>query len=314
MNKKLSNIFWGILLITGGVYAFARTMGVEVPQDPTVWTFIFGGVGVVSLILYFAGGVKNWEVLFPAGIFGGLACITALVASGADNPAMAAPLFIGIGLPFIVAFIIDRRRNWWALIPAGVMAFLILVLFTVDQVAGEWIGAGFLFILAVIFFLVYWSRRGRWPAIVAYVLGILGFMPLMAMTSRPELSGAIMLFGIGLPFLYMYYKSPARWWAIVPAGILLTLGIVTAVVLLPGNYNEAYDNRIANAMAYTGIAATFAVVWLRHHKRWAMVLAALAVILAVASAFFGNLQQSWPVILILAGIVLIFSATRARKS
>ena len=234
MDKKRAGIFWGILLIAGGAYTLARTAGYEITQDPTVWAFIFGGISVFSLIFYFADGVKNWGWLFPAGIFGGLAITLGLGARGVDDPAMAAPLFIGIGLPFIVAFFQDRAHNWWALIPAGAMAFLTLVLFVADRVAGEWIGSGMFFILAATFFVIYLSKRTLWAAIVAYVMFIVGFMPLMAMTPRPELSGIIPFFAIGLPFLYVYLKTPERWWALFPAGILLTLGVVTAVVLIPG--------------------------------------------------------------------------------
>jgi hypothetical protein len=314
MNKKRASIFWGTLLIAGGAYALASTVGYEVTQDPTVWAFIFGGISVVSLIFYFADGVKNWGWLFPVGIFGALSITSALVAREVNDPAMAAPLFIGIGLPFVVAFIIDRTRHWWALIPAGAMAFLTLVLFAVDRVAGEWIGSGFLFILAATFFLVYLSKRAGWAAIVAYVMFVVGFTPLMAMTSRPELSGVIMLFAIGLPFLYVYRKSPERWWAIIPAGILLTLGVVTAIVLIPGIPSEKYDNRIGNSLFYAGAAATFAVAWLRHHKRWAMVVTILAVIMAVITALFGEIQQSWPVVIILVGAYLLYTALRKRAA
>jgi hypothetical protein len=311
MDKKRAGIFWGILLIAGGAYTLARTAGFEITQDPTVWAFIFGGISVFSLIFYFADGVKNWGWLFPVGIFGGLAITSGLVARGVDDPAMAAPLFIGIGLPFIVAFFQDRAHNWWALIPAGAMAFLTLVLFVADRVAGEWIGSGMFFILAATFFLVYLSRHALWAAIVAYVLFIFGFMPLMAMTPRPELAGVITFFAIGLPFLFVYLKTPERWWALFPAGILLTLGVVTAVVLIPGVPTEE-PNRIGNALFFAGGAATFAVAWLRHHKRWAMVVTILAAILAVITALFGEFQQSWPIILILAGAFMLYTAIRKK--
>jgi hypothetical protein len=314
MNKKLTNLFWGLLLIAGGAYALVKTMGFEVTQDPTVWAFIFGGISLISFIFYFAAGVQNWDLLFPAGIFGGLAITLAFVAGGADDPAMAAPLFIGIGLPFIVAFIINRASNWWALIPAGVMAFLTLVLLVVDRVAGEWIGSGFLLIIAATFFFIYLSKRAFWAAIVAYVMFIVGLMPLIAMTSRPELSGVILFFAIGLPFLYLYLKSPDRWWALFPAGILLTLGVVTAVVLIPGDSADEYKSRIGNVLFYAGGAITFAVAWLRHHKRWAMVITALAAILAVVTALFGEIQQSWPVVLILAGAYLLYTALRSKTA
>jgi len=181
-------------------------------------------------------------------------------------------------------------------------------------VAGERISSGFLFILAATFFLVYWTRRVLWAAIVAYVLFIISFMPLMAMTSRPELSGIVVFFAIGLPFLYVYLKSPERWWAIFPAGILLTLGVVTGVVLLPGVPTAEYSDRITNALFYAGVAATFAVVWLRHHKRWAMVITVLAASMAVITALFGEIRQSWPVLIILAGAYLLYTALRLKAA
>jgi len=314
MNKRLGSIFWGIILIAGGALALVQSMGYEFTQNPTVWAFIFGGISVIALIFYFVDGLKNWGWLFPVGIFAALALMMGFVAAGNDNPAMAAPLFVGIGLPFVVAFFLDRAKNWWALIPAGVMAFLTLVVLAVDNVPGEWIGAGFLFILALAFFLVYVSRRALWAAIVAYVLFVLSFMPVMALTSLPELSGVIMLFAIGLPFLFVYFRSPERWWAIIPAGILLTMGIVTAVVLLPGIPAEDFSNRIANPIIFAGAAATFAVVWLRHQKRWGMILTVLMALLAITSLFLNKMQFAWPALIILLGGYMLYAALRPKKA
>src|SRR5512135_3420221 len=98
MNQKLASLFWGIVLILAGIIALAQTLGYLAPQDPTTWAYIFAGISVVSLIFYIAGGWRNWGALFPVTIFGALALILVMVARGVDNPAMAAPLFIGIGL------------------------------------------------------------------------------------------------------------------------------------------------------------------------------------------------------------------------
>ncbi len=314
MNKRLSSIFWGIILIAGGAYALAQTMGYEFAQNPVIWAIIFGVVSIVSLVFYFIDGLKQWGWLFPAGIFGALAIMMVLVEAGYENPAMAAPLFVGIGLPFVVAFILDRAKNWWALIPAGVMAFLTLVVLAVENVPGEWIGAGFLFILAFAFFLVYLSRRMTWAAIVAYVMFVLSFMPLMSLTPQPELAGTITLVAISLPFLFVYFRSPERWWAIIPGGILLTLGVLTAFVLLPGLPSIEDNNQLGNAILFAGGAVTFAVVWLRHQKRWAMIVAGAAAVLAITSAFVNNMQYVWPVIIMLLGGYLLYNALRPKTA
>jgi hypothetical protein len=144
---------------------------------------------------------------------------------------------------------------------------------------------------------------------------VLGFMPLMAMSSRPELSGIVMMFAIALPFFIAYFRSPAeKYWAIIPAGILATVGLLAAFVLLPGIPNAGYDNRVPNALMYAGIAVTFAVVGLRHHKRWGILFALLAAVASVANLFIGNLEKSWPLMVVLAGVYLFFSALRPKAA
>ncbi len=316
MNQKLANIFWGILLIAAGGLTLAQTQGYLTDEvNPAIWIAIFAVISFVSLVFYLISGVQNWAMLFPAGIFGALALLVTMAVNKVDNPAMVAPLFVGIGLPFIVAYFLDRAKNWWALIPAGVMAFLTFVLLVVENLGGEMIGSALFFILAAAFGLVYYTRRFLWAAIVAYVMFVLGFMPLMASGSRPELAGIVMLFAIALPFFVIYFRAPTeRFWAIIPAGILATAGLLAAFVLLPGIPNADYDNRIPNALMYAGIAVTFAVVGLRHHKRWGILFALLAAVASVANLFIGNLEKSWPLMVILAGAYLLFSALRSKAA
>jgi hypothetical protein len=259
-------------------------------------------------------GVKSWGWLFPVGIFAALSFLMAMVANGVDNPAMTAPLFIGIGLPFVVAYFLDREKNWWALIPAGVMSFLTLVMLAVDNVSGEWIGSGFLFILALTFFLVYLNRRALWAAITAYVLFVLGFMPLLSITAYVEFSGVVVFLAIGLPFLFVYLRSPERWWAIIPAGILLTMGLVTAIILLSGIPGPEYDNRVANAIIFTGLAITFAIVWLRHQKRWSMFAAIISAVIAFTGFFIRNIDSYLPVLMMAIGIYVLYNALRPKSA
>ena len=313
MKKRTANIFWGLMLVAAGIYALAQSLGYEVPQDPVLWTYVFAGISLISFILYFVEGWRNWGALFPGCIFAALALLLGMAARGVESPAMAAPLFIGIAIPFILGYVLDRKQNWWALIPAGVMAFLTLVLFAVDNVPGEWIGSGLFFILAVIFFLVYLGRHATWSIIVAYVMFVLGFMPLLGMTTRPELGGVIFLLAIGLPFLYVYLRYPERWWAIIPAGILLTLVIITAFVLLPGVPDSDSFNRIGNSLFFLGTAATFAIVWLRHHKQWGLWLMILFVILAILNYFFPIAEGYWPVFVIAGGFYLLYRAWKPKE-
>ena len=291
MKKNLGSIVGGILLIAAGVVALLQTQGYLTDVAPTIWMVVFAGISVLFLVLYFISGVAQWGLLFPTGIFAALAFLIWMAENGHDTPAMAAPLFAGIGLPFVVAYLLDRKKNWWALIPAGVMVFLIFVLLAAENVAGEVIGAALFFILALTFGLVYAARRSSWAAIVAYVMFILGFTPLIAIGKRPELAGSLVMFAIALPFFFIYLRSPEkRWWALIPAGITATIGLIVTFVLLTGGDNPTRMERIANVILYLGIALTFAAIGLRHQKRWALWVAALAVLLATISAIIGDME------------------------
>ena len=314
MSKKLIGIFWGLVLIAGGLLALAQTMGYQTPQDPTLWAFIFAGISLASLVFYLLEGLKHWGWLFPTGVFGALAVTLGLVARGVDGAFLGAPIFIGLAIPFIAAYITDRSTNWWSLIPAGIMAFFSLVVLVVDRVKGEYIGAALFFTLAAVFFLVYLGKRAIWSAITGYVFLALGFMPLIATFKHPEFAGIILFLAIGLPFLFVYLRSPEHWWAVIPAGILLTMGLVTAIILLPGMPSSGFDPRFANSIIFAGMTATFAVVWLRHHKGWAMILSTACALIAVVALFLRDINNAWALFVVAAGVYILYNALRSKTA
>lgn len=315
MNKsRIANIFWGLALIAAGCLALAQSLGVIEDLAPTVWIVAFAGISLISFVTYFVSGVRNWGWLFPACIFAGLALTLYMATNGVDSAAVGSPLFVAIAVPFVVVYAQERGRNWWALIPTGVMAFLTFATLVVDSTRGELVGAGLFFILAAVFGLVWLSKRYLWAALVAYIMFVMGFMPLLAMGSRPELAGIIMLFGIGLPFLGVYLTAPEqRWWAVIPAGMLVTTGLLTAIILLPGLPGPDYDNRFANFFVLAGYSVTFAVVWLRHQRDWAKWVTLLGAAMAVMALIFHNYGMiTGPVALIAVGVYLLTRTRRPR--
>src|SRR5512141_2039306 len=132
MKNNRSGLFWGILLIGGGGLALAQQMGYLDQLPDSIWMWVFGFVSLVAFLSFALSGWKEWGWLFPAGIFGGLAVIVGLSTAGMNNSAVGSPLFLGLLLPFAAAYLLDRQRNWWALIPGGVMLFLALTLLLAD--------------------------------------------------------------------------------------------------------------------------------------------------------------------------------------
>ncbi|PWB74407.1 MAG: hypothetical protein C3F07_07720 [Anaerolineales bacterium] len=318
MNVNRSGLFWGILLIGFGALALAQQMGYMDQLPDSVWIWIFALISLVAFVAYATSGWKQWGWLFPAGIFGGLAVTAALALNNVGNAAVGSPLFFGLLLPFAAAYLTDRKNNWWALIPGGVMLFLAMVTLLVDNVGGEWVGSLFLFLIGLSFFVVYLNNRTRsWALLVAYILFVLSIAPAMASFGGdvPAYFGSIFLFAVALPFFYIYYRSSGdQWWAIIPAGVLTTLAVITTFAIA-GWITDANQGGFANAILMLGLAATFAAVWLRHAKPWAKIVTIVLAVLGVVSLFFASYTEIiWPLAIILVGAYLLYTALRPKMA
>ncbi len=124
MNLNRWSLFWGVLLIGGGALALLDQLGYIEDLSPTLWIFVFAAISLMGFVSYALSGWRQWGWLFPAGVFGGLALVITMAVNDVDSAAVASPLFFGLLIPFIAAYLTDRTRNWWALIPGGVMLFL----------------------------------------------------------------------------------------------------------------------------------------------------------------------------------------------
>jgi hypothetical protein len=322
MKINRSGLFWGLLLIGAGAVALAQQMGyIERFTDPQFWIWVFALVSLVAVIEYAMSGWKQWGWLFPAGVFGGLALVITLATNDADSAAVATPLFVGLLVPFAAAYLTDQKNNWWALIPGGFMLFLALVTLLVDTVGGEWIGAMFLLLIGLVFLAVYLNNRTRtWALLVAYIFGVISIAPMLASGGDDAAYfGSIFLLAIALPFFVVYLRSAENWWAIIPAGVMTTLSIIAGMAIA-GWINDGGSGGFVgpgwvNALLMGGLAATFAVVWLRHRKDWARIVTIILAVLGVASVFFFSYYEIfWPVAFILGGLYLFYTALRPRTA
>lgn len=314
MKENKHTLFWGLLLIGAGALALMQQMGTLDRYSPNLWMIVFAVVSLAGFISYALSGFRDWGWLFPAGIFGGLAMTIGMANTNIESAALGSPLFFGLLIPFAAAYLLDRRGNWWALIPGGVMLFLALTTLLVDSLGGEWIGALLLFMIAVSFLTVYLNDRTRtWALIVAYATGVLGIAPIMAVGGRDAgYFGPIFLFAAALAFYVVYFSSAERWWAMIPAGTLTVLSVIT--LLAVSNYIQSgKDGALTNALLMGGLAATFAVVWLRNGRDWARIVTIVLGALALGSVFFISYAQVfWPIAIIAAGGYLIYNAYRTR--
>src|SRR5215208_7120572 len=262
MDTNKSGLFWGALLIGAGALALAEQMGYVDAFTPQMWMIVFAAISLLGFVSYALSGWKQWGWLFPAGGFGGLAVTVALATNDVNTAAVSSSLFIGLLIPFAAAYLIDRSRNWWALLPGGVMLFLTVITLLVDYTSGdEWVGALFLFMIALSFLFVYLNNRTRtWALIVTYVMFVLGIAPLLSMGGRDaEYFGSVFMFAVALPFFFLYFRAAQNWWAIIPAGVMTVLGVIVTAAIA-GLINDNSGGAFVSAFLMAGFAATFAVL------------------------------------------------------
>lgn len=318
MKRYRMNLVWGIILILFGGFYLLQTLGLIPELSPLIWGGIFAGTSLLFLVFYLLNGWQAWGWLFPFSIFAGLAVVMFLVDREVDGIWIGGLFMASVALPFWLAFIIDRRANWWALIPGWVLAVLTAVILLSESISGELIGSLVMFSIGLPFLVVYLVNRANWWALIpAAILCGIGVMLLFVNQAPGTWIGAFMLVVMSLPFLVVYARVPKQWWAVIPGGILFTLAVVT---LLAGAIEPEPETWLANLLGlvtFWGIAAPFIFLWLRREvypTDWAKYPAAALLLLGVVSPFVQEVPGGvLAVLLILVGGWLLLDAARRPK-
>ena len=316
MKSKLSAILPGLFLILAGAIALWAQLGHFYNGAPQFWIAVFAGFGVLFLVAFLFSGVRAWGWLFPTLICGAVALTIFLGEAGVRSSIVGTPILVAVGLPFLVPLVLDIHKNWWALIPAWIIAVLAGVVALADIAQGEWIAALVMLGLAIPFLIVFLTDRSRWWALIpGFVFAVIAFVPLMAMSLKGEYVGGLFNVFIGLPFLVAYLASRKAWWAIIPAGVMLSIGLMIILIGILGANDR--NGSIGVGVMFLGYAVTFGLLWLRrdlHPADWAKYPAVVMVILAVFMFFSAaSINYAWPIILIAGGLLLLYFGFR-RKS
>jgi hypothetical protein len=319
MKPNRFNLIWGVALIAAGALFLAQNLGYLGTVAPLFWVAFFTGLSLLFFASYFASGIRQWGWLFPALIAGALALTIGLANSGVRASYVGAPILGALAIPFLVAYALDLRRNWWALIPAWAMGVLTFITILADHVPGEFIGALVLFSIGLPFWVVFLSnRRDNWWALIpGSIMLVLGAIPLLTMRVSGELLGALIMFLFAVPFLVVYFWSRANWWALIPGGAMASIGAMILVVKAsqPGVVNGG----LVSGVFFLGLALTFLALWIQRAAiptAWAKYPGIVLAILGLVVFGFGSvgLQVIWPLAIIAFGTLLLYSALRKRSA
>jgi hypothetical protein len=138
-----------------------------------------------------------------------------------------------------------------------------------------------------------------------------GLLGLAVATLELPWSGGAFLGAIGLGFLAIWLLDEERqaWWALIPAGVLITLGLVATWDEMVGGRGE-----VGGTIFFLGLAATFAALYLLPsvQQRWAIWPAlGLGVVAVLTLSFSGG----WiaPIVLIAAGAWMLTRQSRPEE-
>ena len=234
MKSKFDGLMWGLILIVAGSLFMAYNLGYAINLTPVFWMSACAILSAAWFIRYFTGDRKRWGPLMPVCQFAAIAVIIGLSQIDVHGSIIAAPLFIGFAIPFVVAFFTDRQKNYWAVIPAGIFTMLTVTTIIGDRAAGEFFAALVVLTIAAPFFIVYITQPKQWWAVIpAGILGSVGVTALIgafipAFTGS-SLSGTLFFLGFAATFgvLYLRRGSSPTDWAKVPALVFSGIALLT---------------------------------------------------------------------------------------
>jgi hypothetical protein len=206
-----------------------------------------------------------------------------------------------------------KRIDYRILVGAALILVGILMLLDTTHVlpgATNYFWVGLLAIGAGVFLYWFFSEGGKWwAAIPGFTLAGLACSILL----KGGWSDLAVLGGIGVGFWAVYFSGRQRWWAIIPGGVLITLGITSALSVLSA-YNEAGNAVQTGGFFFAGLGLTFLLVALLARMKWAFIPAAVLLLLGffLTPPFSGVLGYAWIGILLVAGAAMVISAVRSK--
>jgi hypothetical protein len=203
----VSGYSWAAGLIVGGVLILLFNLDLLARFEPLVQYAVAALFVLASLGFWtaYARNRRRWEHLIPAWTLLALAAMVFLSTLPAVHPRVTTSLlFGGLAIAFGHIYWLDRGDRWWAIIPAGFLLVLGVVIALSSTVASiQVLGAALFLGMGAVFFLLYALTRAhrQWWSLIP--------------------GGVLMLFGLFvLPAEGGQWSALARWWPL----LLLVLG------------------------------------------------------------------------------------------
>jgi uncharacterized membrane protein HdeD (DUF308 family) len=121
---------WTLLAFAGMLYL---TTFETVDQRLTA-ALLFLGQALAFAHVYLLDREKHWWAVIPGGFMVVLGGVIALSSRTEDPEALGTALFVGMGLVFLLLYLLSgRNRPWWALIPGSVLVIFGIFVFSLER-------------------------------------------------------------------------------------------------------------------------------------------------------------------------------------
>ncbi len=192
MDKRAMNLIWGALIVLFGVLLLLVTTEIIDINVDSAWIFgiFFLFVFLIFMGVYFSMHRKEFWPLIPGIISLGLCLLILSNKLNLSGNEGAAIFMLSIGLSFLVVYLF-HHEHWWAIIPAGMVASVALVIYFsgTTGVGLMFLGMGLTF-LVLYFVLLTQPEKHWWPLIPG---GILAFMGMLFLFFEPMGFGQFVL-------------------------------------------------------------------------------------------------------------------------
>jgi hypothetical protein len=207
-KEKYIGMFWGaVLVVIGMVYLVTGKNFLQI-QDPWLAAALCAGLSLAFFASYFLIGVKQWGWLFPACFLAGSTVVILLSQIlGQQGAWIGAPVMLSFGVPFLVAYFLDREKNQWSLIPTFVMVALTMVVLLVGFIRVELVVTLYALLIALPFLYLFLRDRKRtWALIVAIVLAAISLVPALG-SGANIIAPVLLVLGGGLLVFLNFRKK-----------------------------------------------------------------------------------------------------------
>jgi uncharacterized membrane protein HdeD (DUF308 family) len=175
---------WVALLVVGGiavyaVYAMDRTekwmliisyamlavaglvalLALELLADPYVATYVLLSIALPFFVAFLYDR-SRWGLLIPAYVLLVIGIMVPLLELGVlDDLMVPAYVLFSIAIPFFVVYL-RNSKNWWALIPGGILAVIALS-FLIAEAAVEYVFGAVLILAGIVIVFRQFTKKGE---------------------------------------------------------------------------------------------------------------------------------------------------------